>query len=322
MDACITSLLGGDDVEVIIINDGSTDSTATKANSWAERHPETIRVIHQDNAGHGGAVMAGLHAARGVYTKVVDSDDWLDLTARDILLATLRRFRNTDSAVDLVVTNYVYEHVSTGTQRVIRFRGALPTHRTVTWDHVGRFGPSQNILMHAAVFRTEILRRSGLDLPRHTFYVDNLFVYIPMPFVKTLHYLPVDLYRYFIGREDQSVNEKVMTARLDQQIRVTNLLAQAYKLPSGVPHPRIAQYMEGYLAVIVAASSMLAVVRGDDDALRMREEMWNDLKAHDAALVRRLGRHPIVLMSNIVTPVGRRLSAGMYRVAQRYYRFN
>ena len=84
--------------------------------------------------------------------------------------------------------------------------------------------------MHSVIYRTKILRKCGLELPKHTFYVDNLFVYVPLPYVKTLYYLNVDLYQYFIGRSDQSVNEQNMIKRVDQQIRVNNLMIDAYDL--------------------------------------------------------------------------------------------
>lgn len=324
MDACIESILGGGrDIEIIIVDDGSTkDDTAEKADEWAALHPEIIKVIHQENAGHGGAVMAGLRAATGVYFKVVDSDDWLDRTSRDLLLAKLRGFIAGDNLVDLVVCNYVYEHVQTGSQKVIRYRGALPTNKIIGWDEVGVFGPGQNILMHAATYRTQVLRDSGLELPKHTFYVDNIFVYVPLPFVKTLHYLPVNLYRYFIGREDQSVNEPVMLGRLDQQMRITKIMVDAYTLPDDVGSKRLSRYMEGYLSLIIAASSMFAGIRGDAEALQMRKDMWANLYAKDVKMAKRIGRHPIVLGTNLSSEAGRRVSVGLYRTAQRLYRFN
>ncbi len=324
MDACVESILGGGrDIEIIIVNDGSTkDDTAEKADEWAAAHPDVIKVIHQENAGHGGAVMAGLRAATGVYFKVVDSDDWLDRTARDLLMAKLRGFIAGDNLVDLVVTNYVYEHVSTGSQKIIRYRGALPTNKIVGWDEVGVFGPGQNIIMHAATYRTQVLRDCGLDLPKHTFYVDNIFVYVPLPYVKTLHYLPVNLYRYFIGRDDQSVNEPVQLSRLDQQMRITKVMSEAYVLPGEIPSKRLARYMEGFLALIVTASSMFSVIRADPEALAMRKQMWADLYAKDVAMAKRLGRHPMVLASNLTSPTGRKLSVGLYRLAQRLYRFS
>jgi len=324
MDACIESILGGGrDIEIIIVDDGSTkDDTAEKADEWAQAHPDIIKVIHQENAGHGGAVMAGLRAATGVYFKVVDSDDWLDRTARDLLLAKLRGFINGENLVDLVVCNYVYEHVQTGSQKVIRYRGALPTNKIIGWDEVGVFGPGQNILMHAAIYRTQVLRDSGLELPKHTFYVDNIFVYVPLPYVKTLHYLPVNLYRYFIGREDQSVNEKVMIGRLDQQMRITNIMVDAYTLPGDIPSKRLAKYMEGFLSLIVSASSMFALIRGDAEALAMRKEMWDHLYAKDAQMAKSIGRHPLVLGSNLSSQPGRKASIVLYRLAQRIYHFN
>ena len=325
MDHCIDSLLtGSDDIEIIIVNDGSTrDNTAEKADHWAARHPGIIRVVHQENKGHGGAVMAGLARASGVYFKVVDSDDWLDNVAVNLLLSKLRRFVASGSPVDLVVCNYVYEHTATGSRKVIRYRGALPQNRVFTWNETGVFGPGQNLLMHAAVFRTQVLRESRVCLPEKTFYVDNIFVYVPLPHVQTLYYLPVDLYRYFIGREDQSVNEKVQISRLDQQMLITRVMVEAYKLPQGVPNRKLANYMIGYLALIVAASSMFATLAGTPEALRQRREMWEHIDSVDPQLKTTLGLHQwIVLGCNLPGPVGRKLSVAMYRVAQRLYKFS
>ena len=325
MDHCISSLLTGSlDTEIIIVNDGSTrDNTAEKADEWAARHPGTIRVIHQENKGHGGAVMAGVRAATGVYLKVVDSDDWLDRDALSLVLSKLRRFIATGSPVDLVVANYVYEHTYSGTRKVIRYRGALPQNRIFTWNETRPFGPGQNILMHSAIYRTQVLRDSGVDLPEHTFYVDNIFVYVPLPHVQTLYYLPVDLYRYFIGRDDQSVNESVQIKRLDQQMLITRVMVDAVKLPEGAGNRKLAAYMANYLGLIVAASSMFALLAGTPEALEQRRQLWRHIDSVDRELKVHLGfRQPLVLGTNRPGVPGRRLSVALYRVAQRLYRFN
>ena len=330
MDACVQSIIGSGhhsadevrDIEIIIVDDGSSDGTAAKADKWEADHPGVVRAIHQENAGHGGAVMAGLRAARGTYFKVVDSDDWLDHTARNILLAKLRSFVASGQLIDMVVCNYVYEHVLTGTAKVIRYRGALPMNKVLTWDEIGNFSWGQNILMHAVVYRTQVLRDSGLDLPKHTFYVDNIFVYQPLPFVSTLYYLPVDLYRYFIGREDQSVNEPVMLGRLDQQMRITKIMTDAYVLPQDVPSKKLAKYMFGYLCLIITASSVFAALRGDPEALEMREQMWRDIYAHDEKMAKRISRHPLVLAANGKSTAGRKFAVAGYRLAQKLYHFN
>ncbi|MGC3993047.1 MAG: glycosyltransferase family 2 protein [Propionicimonas sp.] len=325
MDHCITSLLtGSNDVEIIIVDDGSTkDATPEKADEWQAAHPDLIKVIHQENKGHGGAVMAGLRAATGVYLAVIDSDDWLDRDALSLMLSKLRRFIDSGSPVDLVIANYVYEHTYTGTRKVIRYNGAMPKNRVFTWNETGFFGPGQNILMHATIYRTQVLRDSGLDLPEHTFYVDNIFVYVPLPHVKTLYYLPVDLYRYFIGRDDQSVNESVQIRRLDQQMRVTRIMVESVKLPDGAGNLKLAAYMTGYLGLIVAASSIFCLLAGTPEALAQRRQMWDHIDATDRQLKVKLGFfQPLVLAANLPGRIGRKVSLGLYRTAQKLYRFS
>ncbi len=116
MDACIQSILDAcapcTDFEIVIVDDGSQkDDTAAKADDWARRLPGTVRAVHQENGGHGAAVLAGLEHAPGRYFKVVDSDDWVDRDAVQALLADIRRLEGAGETVDLFITNYVYEHV-------------------------------------------------------------------------------------------------------------------------------------------------------------------------------------------------------------------
>lgn len=323
MDQCIDSILRAQgDIEIIIVNDGSKDGTAERADAWAERRPDVVTVIHQENKGHGGAVMAGIRAATGVYFRVVDSDDWLDPVALNLTLTKLRHFISSGSPVDLVITNYVYENAYAGSQKVIRYTGALPQNRVFTWHEIGFFRFEQNIMMHSAIYRTQVLRDSGLELPEHTFYVDNIFVYVPLPHVQTLYYLPVNLYRYFIGREDQSVNERVQIARLDQQLTITRIMVEAHRL-SEVPDRKLAAYMAGHLGLIVAATSTFCLLEGTEAGLRKRREMWQHIDSVDRELKVRLGLHNLLVLGmNLPTALGRRASVGMYRVAQRMYSFN
>ena len=218
MDHCVETLLkGGEDIEIILVDDGSTkDNTHEKCDEWAAKYPDIIRAIHQENGGHGEGVNQGIRNARGLYYKVVDSDDWLDETALHTVMDQLRQFAHMPAPVDMVVANYVYEHVEDNTRKAVNYKNVFPTGRIFTWDEIRHFRTSQYLLMHSVIYRTEMLRACGLELPKHTFYVDNIFVYQPLPSVKSMYYMDVDLYRYFIGRADQSVNEKVMVTRVDQ----------------------------------------------------------------------------------------------------------
>lgn len=248
MARCLDSLLVAEavDVEIVVVDDGSTDATAQIADAYADWFPGRVRAVHQANGGHGAAINTGLRAARGTYFKVVDSDDWLDHTAYVTVLEQLRRFAAAESGAapaDMVVTNFVYEKDGKRHHRAVNYRYAMPVGDVIGWDAVRRFRVDQYLLMHSLIYRTALLRECGLHVPEHSFYVDNYFAFIPLPRVQRLVYLDVDLYRYYIGRADQSVQEKVMISRIDQQLGVNLLmlehLAAVRAARSGVREPEL-----------------------------------------------------------------------------------
>lgn len=224
MRKCIDSLLpGGDDVEIIIVNDGSSDNTADIAEEYRERFPSIVKVVNKENGGHGSAVNVGIENAAGLYFKVVDSDDWVSLSAYTEILKLLNNLVQGGQFIDMLISNFVYEKEGEKRKKVIHYHHALPEERVFTWKDVRHFRVGQYILMHSVIYRTNLLRECGLQLPEHTFYVDNIFVFQPLPYVKTMYYLDVNFYRYYIGRADQSVNEQVMIGRIDQQIMVNKI---------------------------------------------------------------------------------------------------
>lgn len=324
MDVCIESILKcGDDIEIIIVDDGSTkDDTAAKADAWQERVPDIIRAVHQENGGHGQAVNTGLSHATGRYFKVVDSDDWLDAPAMREIMDYLRLQGEREVQTDLVIGNYVYEKVHEDSRTVMHYRNVFPEGHEFGWNEVGHFLQSQYLLMHSVIYRTQLLRDIGLVLPQHTFYVDNIFVYVPLPHVKTLYYRDVDMYRYYIGREDQSVNESVMMGRIDQQLRVTRLMIDAVRLPDGVPEKRLEHYMENYLSMMMCICSIFLRMIDTDEAEDKREAIWDYLKQNNPDVYRRIRRSALNMGTNLPTQLGRRIGITGYRMAQRIFKFN
>lgn len=144
---------------------------------------------------------------------------------------------------------------------MIQYRHILPVEKMFTWTDCHHFLKGHYILMHSVIFRTRLLQECGLKLPEHTFYVDNLYVFEPLPYVKNMYYLDVNFYRYYIGRQDQSVNETVMISRIDQQIRVTKLMIDYLvgRKSELVKNRRLYQYMRNYLEIIMAVSSVLLI---------------------------------------------------------------
>ncbi|MDR3315356.1 MAG: glycosyltransferase [Coriobacteriales bacterium] len=328
LDHCVESILTGAEgyegaVEIILVDDGSTaDDTAAKIDAWQERHPGTIRAIHQENAGHGGAVNTGLAHAQGAWFKVVDSDDWLDKDALHELLSKLSGFRQEGAVLDLIIVNYVYEKVEEGKRVPIRFAGALPEGRSFGWDEVGNFKPQQNLLMHAVVYRTKLLRETGLQLPQKTFYVDNIFVYVPLPAVERLFYLNIDLYRYFIGREGQSVAESTMVARVDQQLRITGIMIDAYHLEEDVKNKRLRTYMRHYLAMMMTICSIFLRLSTREDAQEQEKAIWEHLRQADPCTYKRIRRSPVCMGSTLPGKAGKAASIAAYHLAQRLFNFN
>ena len=321
MEHCVDTLLqGGSDIEIILVDDGSTKDDTP---AICEQYPDIVRAIHQPNGGHGEGVNQGIRNARGIYYKVVDSDDWVDVPALHKALDKLRQFVRDNKLVDMMVCNYVYEHVESESERVMHYRNVFPRNKVFGWEQIGRFRPSQYLLMHSVIYRTQLLRDCGLELPKHTFYVDNIFVYQPLPSVKNIYYLDVDLYRYFIGRSDQSVNEKVMVTRVDQQLRVTYQMIDSHDLRTvGADHKKLARYMFNYLAMMMAISSIFLVIDGRPEALGKKTQLWEYLRTSNPELYHKLKYRSLSFVGNIPGYQGRKLSVKLYRLARKIYKFN
>ena len=324
MDHCVQTLLqGGDEIEIILVDDGSKDETPEIADRYAREYPDVVRVIHQPNGGHGEGVNQGIRHAEGMYYKVVDSDDWLDTGALKRVLEQLRALSVGEKPLDLMICNYVYEHVEDGTSHAVNYHNVFPVGRVFRWEEIGAFRESQYLLMHSVIYRTQLLRDCGLELPKHTFYVDNLFVYQPLPQVERIYYMDEDLYRYFIGRSDQSVNEQVMVKRVDQQIRVTRLMTQCVELAQvREAQPKLGRYMTRYLAMMYTICSILLTIEGSAAALEKKKALWDDLKRERPALYSKLRYRSLAALANLPGKVGRKCSLAGYRITRKIYKFN
>lgn len=322
MEKAINSILpAGEDVEILIVNDGSTDKTKKIGKQYAERFPSIVKVINKENGGHGDAVNSGLSHASGKYFKVVDSDDWVDEDSLMKLLEVIRGFVREGSEVDMIVSNYVYEKAGMEHKKIIHYRNVLPQNEIFRWDDIGSFHLDQYILMHSVMYRTEMLKLCQLKLPKHTFYVDNIYVYYPLPHVRLLCYLDVDFYRYFIGREDQSVNEKIMISRVDQQIYVTKSMISMYDLRL-IGSKKLRKYMINYLAIMMTVSSIILIRSKAKENIEKKRELWKYLKKRDFKTYFKI-RHGILGQTmNIPGKSGRKISSLVYSVARRIIGFN
>lgn len=322
MARAVESVLpGGDDVEIIIVNDGSEDNTSAIAHEYEKKYPNIIKVIDKENGGHGDAVNTGLENATGKYFKVLDSDDWVKEGSLHRILRLFRDFEKEEEELDMLIANYVYEKEGVSHKKVVHYRNALPQDVIFKWSDVGHFRLDQYILMHSVIYRTELLKLCQLKLPKHTFYVDNIYVYYPLPHVRRLYYVDEDFYRYYIGREDQSVNEKVMIKRVDQQIFVTKTMIDMYHMRE-MPNKRLRNYMINYLAIMMTVSSILLIRSKEKENLEKKKELWLYLKRKDRRTYYRIRYGILGQTMNLPGKSGRKISSMVYLVARRIVGFN
>ena len=294
MRHCIDNLVAaGEEVEVIIVNDGNKDDTGKIADEYEKKYPTIVKAIQKENGGHGSGVMAGIRNATGMFFKVVDSDDWVE--TKDVLdmLDLIKRHEAQEANVDLYITNYVYEHAADNSQYVMHYRKCLPPEQIFAWEEMKRVKLETVFLMHSLLYRTSKLRESKMELPNHTFYVDDIYAYQPLPFMKKIFYHDIDLYHYFIGRADQSVNYGTMCKRYEQQMRVFKIMFTAYKYDEIIKQPKhLKKYMFKWLMTICGITIMTIVGTKEDKKTRWRvfHEYFDELKGLDKKLYNKI-RH-------------------------------
>ena len=322
VEHAVDSLLpGGDEVEILIVDDGSTkDNTAEIADRLEREHAGIVRAIHKPNGGHGDAVMTGLRAATGIYFKVVDADDWVDADAYPRILETLREYRDPDKQLDALISNYIYDKVGAAHKHVMQYRHALPQNRVFGWEEA-HFHTGEYMLMHSVIYRRQMLLDCGLELPKHTFYVDELYVYQPLPYVRRMLYLDVDFYHYFIGRDDQSVHEEVMIRRIDQALRVNKLMITGVDLTQVQPKA-LKEYMTSYLEIVTTVSSILLTKAGTEEHLAKKKELWDFLEANAPQTYAVLRKRLLGRILHLKGPVGRQIMLTCYGITQKIYGFN
>lgn len=323
MDHCIESILESQasDIEIIIVDDGSQDATPEKADAWVEKYPDIVRCIHQENKGHGGAVMTALRAATGYFFKVVDSDDWLDNGAHLKLLEMLRR--EGSEAIDLVITNYVIENEWEHAQIEVNYRHAFKKCKghLSGWSDMRHLAIHHNITMHAMTYRRQLLLDVNLELPEHTFYVDTIYAYVPLPKVSGLIYLDVDLYRYFVGRADQSTNVQNIVRRIDEHIKVTKLIIDAYVLDRDIPIKRLRKLMRNQLTVCMSACTAYSLLSMERSAHAKRMDVWIHLYDRDPETYKKIRRTFLWCGSNYPGTIGNKLFKIGFYVCRKLFKF-
>lgn len=227
LEKCIRSMLHPEfleQLEIIVVNDGSVDNTAEIAQEFANEYPNTVRLINQENKGHGGALNTGCHAARGKYLKVVDADDWVETDNLPAFLAFLQ-----DCHSDVVLTHHYTVNISTGE---IRKWKSYPASFGAAFTLEEIMQQPQNfdrsLTFHGITYRTEFYQAQNICLSEKVFYEDH--EYATFPCCRAASVTPVDLfiYHYRIGDVQQSVSDANQLKRLSHMETVLNRFLLEY----------------------------------------------------------------------------------------------
>ncbi len=281
LERCLSSMVienGMDDIEVLVIDDGSKDGTASIARKYCEKYPAAYYLYQKENGGHGSGINYGIRYASGKYFKIVDGDDWLDTAELPQFLEVLKK---TDA--DVVAADY--RCIQDETDIVLAEKYATPNQNQYGKICSMEKGEIEEVIkMHSFTIRTEILKNHIPAIDEHCFYVDSEYITYPVPFVETVYFYQKFLYCYRLGRDGQSMDIVSMQKNRAQHLRVLESLLHFYEQLDGQVKEANRRYIEKCIAQIVENQFQIYISMG------LEKGIFGELKKFDRELLEKYPR--------------------------------
>ena len=261
---CLDSLTASgvlDDLDILVVNDGSTDSSRAVAYSYADRYPQSIKVVDKKNGNYGSTINAALPLAVGEYVKVLDADDWFDSQALAKYVAELKSL---EQEVDVSVTHFLMIHEG-GRTETVKYqnygREPYTYGKVYNLDKVLGDGFIRYFLMHSLTYRTQLLRDHGYRQTEGISYTDIQWSSYPFFWAGSIVFHDLVVYRYNMDREGQTMDPAVIRKSLPQLERMTMDLMDFYRKAdmSGLSEARVGflrQYFKNRLRLLVKTHLM------------------------------------------------------------------
>lgn len=260
LEQCLDSLVGNDTrLEILVVNDGSTDQTAAIARQYVDAYPDQVHLINKENGGHGSGINCAVEQATGRYFKVIDADDWI---IRDNLSLLLDALEQTEA--DAVLTGYRTINERNGkiltyptdckyTRQEIRLSQLLEVYEEI----------SSCCSFHGLLYRTQFYRDCDFRLSEGIFYEDHEYATLPFTHVETILILPFFFYEYRIGNSGQSVAFHNQVKRIDHIEAVVRKILD-YRDTCRPLRPEREEYILRKLCVVVVSYFAVALVKDHD----------------------------------------------------------
>lgn len=312
VEACLPAL------EIIVVNDGSSDATANIASDYVARYPQTVFLLNKENGGHGSAINAGLEQAQGCYFRVLDADDWI---VSDNLPLVISKLAEQD--VDALIFDFDTYDINTAKRRLYSVATEYGESAIGIKELLAVYGQvARNCSFHGICYNSEFYRSTGLQLTEKIFYDDNEFAIIPMLDVETLRLIPLAFYQYRIGDVNQSV------AFPSQVKRMGNYEAVIYHIVAARQgrqlEPEREEYYLRQLSQLVVSYLAIALVKNPQKPAgrKLAQAMMEYLSAEASAVLPYLHRkYSLMLALNRlhVSPLLYQglLDSGLYRAFQK-----
>lgn len=277
-------------LEVVLVDDGSTDSTPDLLADFARKNPEVVKVITKENGGHGSAVNAALAHAEGTYFRIVDGDDWVNPDGLNAMLDVMSA-----SEADLVVDLKREVHLITGESELFELPDYVPTGATVSFPDVCCEHDTESyVMIHTLGVRTELLRSERVSLLEKTFYEDYEYVVKATVPARTIAFHSHEVYQYLVGNASQSVSAENYVKRWDDHVRVLReIVRYEDEQAKRALDPRVKRYLARKIELMVHTLYNIALIydhdraRGMTRAKELRSELSQRCPAHEQATRKR-----------------------------------
>lgn len=277
LDRCLSSMKQPeimDALEVIIVNDGSTDQTAEVAQKYVDECPETYKLINKENGGHGSGVNTGILNATGTYFKVVDADDWVNEKEFAGYVELLKTQVQSECPADVIASDFLCVEDET----FAPLRKIQATNREEQYGQVFTFDgwhPDKVIKMHSFTVKTSILNDHFRGLDEHCFYVDQEYITFPAPYIKSVYYDKRTLYMYRLGRKGQSMSLENMAKNKKMHLHVLGQLVKFYDEVKEQTPTENRIYLERCIGDMIDNQFQIYIMLGNQRGIREELKSWD-----------------------------------------------